>query len=91
MTSTLAERVHAANLAATKADADLWEAIVKACGPLDLDDDDIRTDYYDNSIEIWSVGDIDLDASATKLKSHGFAKVWLHQHHRRTNCECPCR
>ncbi len=55
------------------------------------DGDEIRTDYYDNSIEVWGVGEIDLAAAAAKLKKSGFVRVWLHQHAGHGGCKCPCR
>lgn len=75
-----------------KMEHDLVRAVEAACGErVTGDESDLRTDYYDNSIEVWGVLDIDLDAAARKLKESGFDRVWLHQHMDRECCKCPCR
>lgn len=89
---SLAERCHQVQHLTSRMEHDLVRAVDDACGPRSLSDDDcLRTDGYDNSIEVWGVGDIDLDGAARKLKESGFDKVWLHQHIDNNNCKCPCR
>lgn len=93
MTKTLAERTHAAYDALSDIEEELLEAVTSACGPLATGDEkEWTTDYYDNSIEVYGVGDIDLDAAAVKLKESGFSLVWLHKHPPPRNmCVCKCR
>lgn len=89
---TLAARVHQANLRATGCEIELVEAVNAAVGEWggNGDSEDLRTDHYDNSIEVWGVGGIDLRSAAKKLHGLGFDRVWLHQHADRANCACPC-
>lgn len=87
---TLAERVHEANYLMVKLESELVDVVEAACGET-YSDEDYRTDGYDNSIEVWGVGEIDLGVAARKLKESGFCRVWLHQHPERENCGCPCR
>lgn len=93
MTQSLASRVHAARRAVDSTEGELLDVVTAACGALASGDgEDWTTDGYDNSIEVYGVGEIDLDVSAAKLKESGFALVWLHQHPApRGNCKCPCR
>lgn len=92
MTLTLAELCHQVQDLTAQMEHDLVHAVEVACGRRTPSDEDcLRTDGYDNSLEVWGVGDIDLDAAALTLKSQGFARVWLHQHVGRENCKCPCR
>lgn len=86
---TLAEQVHEAKAAFDHLEDELTKAVLAACG--NFGDGEIRTDRYDNSIEVWGVREIDLDAAASKLKESGFERVWLHQHLDRVSCRCPCR
>lgn len=86
---TLAERCHQVQLLTATMERDLFTAIEAACGTLATGDDEgIRTDQYDNSIELWGVPDIDLAIAAAKLKACGFERVWLHQHISRGDCKC---
>lgn len=91
-TLTLAERCHEVQLLTATMEDDLVRAVEAACGRrVAGDEDDTRTDHYDNSLEVWGVLEIDLDAAAQNLKESGFDRVWLHQHSERENCKCPCR
>lgn len=91
--TSLASRVHDAHHAVDRIEAELCEVVTAACGELEAgDEEEWTTDHYDNSIEVYGVGVIDLDAAAAKLKEAGFSKVWLHQHAPpRGDCKCRAR
>ncbi len=91
--ASLAERIHESHISASLLDGQLYEAVIAACGELRAadGDDEIHTDYYDNSIEVWGVGAVEIDEVVGKLKGLGFDRVWLHQHAERGDCRCPCR
>lgn len=90
---TLARRAHAAYAAIVKVEDELVRVVTAACGELRVGDEaEWTTDHYDNSIEVYGVGEIDLDSAAAKLKESGFSRVWLHQHPPpRGDCRCPWR
>ena len=77
------------------AETSIENAIEECCGLTWQGDGEAWTaDGYDNSIEVYGVGDdVNLDESASNLADMcGFALVWLHRHSPpRGMCKCPVR
>ena len=90
---TLAEELHQTWLAHAEAEARLGGAIDEVAPDAW---DDFTTDWYDNSVEGYMLGEIPetvTDAVAAKMFSAGFGLCWVHPHKKgpRVDCKCPVR
>lgn len=85
MSDSLAKRYFDVEREWTRVESDVCAAAEAACPGFV----EFTADWYDESIEVYMVGDAPVDMAA--LWAIGFKRAWIHRHEEVTrDCGCPC-